>query len=289
MITDAQAYLALIRWDKPMGSYLLLWPTLWALCLAHQGSVPRIYWVVYVVGVFLTRSFGCLINDYLDKDFDIRVSRTQSRPLASGILNDRQVVIFAGLLCLPMVSLLFFLPGMVLVWSIPAMVMILGYPTAKRWCGLPQLCLGLVFAWSIPMAYASAYTWPPSQAWILYGSVVAWVCGYDSLYALQDLADDRRLPIHSAPKTLGAHLIGFVAVCYLVFVVGLTICLWGQINTWVVMGLDIFVGMGLIRQLVLCADLQSSSIESRAKQAFASNHIIGLLVFFVLMMNLISH
>lgn len=200
-------YLRLMRLDKPIGIFLLLWPTLWALWFASRGLPPLKVLMVFVLGTVLMRSAGCAINDYADRDFDPQVARTQARPLASGqIQPDEAVRLFVavGLIAFGLLTSLKNVLAIML--AIPAVILAASYPYMKRWISLPQAVLGLAFSWGIPMAYAAVLhrvDWLPVL--MLVCANLCWVVAYDTYYAMVDRADDLKAGIRSSAILFGRH------------------------------------------------------------------------------------
>lgn len=184
-------YARLIRLDRPVGIWLLLWPTLWSLWLVSGGIPATRLLLIFTAGVVLMRSAGCAINDYADRELDRQVARTRTRPLAQGEIPPREALGVAGLLLAGALGLALMLPALTLALAVPAALLAATYPFAKRWHHLPQLHLGLSFAWAVPMAI-SAHTgdWPEAWGWLTFIATVLWVVAYDTLYAMADRAED---------------------------------------------------------------------------------------------------
>ncbi|HET9122046.1 MAG TPA: 4-hydroxybenzoate octaprenyltransferase [Acidiferrobacteraceae bacterium] len=193
----------LMRLHRPIGSLLLLWPTLWALWIARAGHPSPGLVALFVMGVLVTRSAGCVINDYLDRDLDPHVARTRDRPLASGRIAPREALALALALFLVAVALAAVLNP--LAWLLAAVAVVLGstYPLMKRWVSMPQVYLGLAFGWGIPMAFAAEQGRVPAVAWVLLLANVLWTVAYDTAYAMADRADDVRAGIRSTAILFG--------------------------------------------------------------------------------------
>lgn len=196
-------YLALIRFDRPIGTYLLLWPTLWALWLAADGLPDIKLLVIFILGTFLMRSAGCVINDYADRHIDGHVQRTAGRPLATGALSSKQAIGFFILLCSLAFILVLFTNWLTLLLSVVAVVLASIYPFMKRHTHLPQLILGLAFSMSIPMAFAAQTGELPRQLWLLYIANVLWTLCYDTFYAMVDREDDIKIGVKSTAILFG--------------------------------------------------------------------------------------
>ncbi len=188
--TKAKCYWQLTRMDKPIGSLLLLWPTLWSLILA-AGGIPDTYvLIVFVLGVFLMRSAGCVINDFADRNYDGHVKRTQNRPLPSGKVTPRDAIILFLVLAGFSFALVLTMNTFTIKLSFVGVFLAFIYPFMKRYTHLPQLFLGLAFSWSIPMAWAAQANALPEQAWLLFLINAIWTVAYDTQYAMVDRDDD---------------------------------------------------------------------------------------------------
>lgn len=212
-------YLRLIRFDKPIGTLLLLWPTLWALLIAYHGKPDIVILLVFCLGVFLTRSAGCAINDYADSEFDGLVQRTANRPLVTGKISKKSALLVTALLSLLAFLLAwFFLQKLTLIWSIPALIIFVSYPFFKRFFAIPQLYLGVAFSFGILMAFIEQRSSIPLVAWLLFAANLFWVLAYDTIYALVDLPDDLKIGIRTSAITFGQYVNQIVMFCYLMFV-----------------------------------------------------------------------
>jgi len=199
-------YALLMRLDKRIGIYLLLWPTLWALWLAAGGLPPLDLLAVFVLGTILMRSAGCVINDYADRDFDPHVERTRTRPIAAGRVAPREALVLFVVLCLIALAVAWRLNAQALWLSLPAVALAASYPFAKRFHGLPQAHLGVAFSWGIPMAYAAvrgAVPW--GEAGALMAANLCWVIAYDTWYAMSDREDDLKIGVKSSAILFGRH------------------------------------------------------------------------------------
>ena len=268
-------YALLMRLNRPVGIYLLLWPTLWALWIA-AGGWPRLTTLfVFVLGTVLTRSAGCVINDIADRNIDPHVARTSQRPLATGAVTVAEALILFALLCLAALALLFTLHPVPLNYAVIAVVLMIVYPFSKRFIPFPQVILGAAFAMAIPMAFMVELGKVPNKAWVLYLATVLWAVVYDTQYAMVDREDDRRIGIKSTALWFGdrdRHLIGLFQslVIALLVVVGLKVKLsW----PW-------FAGVGwggglFVYQQWLIRDRQPQACF----RAFLNNAWFGAIVF----------
>lgn len=210
-----RAYLALTRLDRPVGIFLLLWPTWWALWIAGLGQPDMALWIIFTLGVILMRSAGCAINDYADRDFDGHVTRTQNRPLATGIISAREaLLVFVALVAAAFILVLFLNP-LTMALSMVAVLLAATYPFGKRFHHLPQLQLGLAFGWAIPMAFAAQTESVPWIAWLLLAANLAWVLAYDTIYAIADRPDDLQIGVKSSAILFGRHDLLAVGLAYI--------------------------------------------------------------------------
>ena len=210
-------YLKLARLDKPVGILLLLWPTIWALILSSDGQIRFQDLLIFCIGVILTRSAGCVINDIFDHDIDTQVKRTSNRPLAQKELTLKNASIFFLFLSLGALSLLFFLHSYAIqIISVSAFLLVF-YPLSKRFFPIPQLFLGLAFSSSVLVVFAHVQQNLPLESWILFFLNFSWVMAYDTIYAKADFADDINLSIHSSPKLFKKYTNHAIVVFYLAF------------------------------------------------------------------------
>ncbi|MCV2219155.1 4-hydroxybenzoate octaprenyltransferase [Thauera sp. Sel9] len=207
-------YARLMRIDKPIGTLLLLWPTLWALWFAAEGWPPLHILVIFVIGTFLMRSAGCVMNDYADRDFDGHVERTRERPLATGMVSTREALLLAGGLSLLAFLLVLPLNSLVLWLSLPALFLAVSYPFTKRFLAIPQGYLGIAFGFGIPMGFAAILGEVPAIAWVMLLANVFWAIAYDTEYAMVDRPDDLKIGIKSSAITFGRFDVAAVMLCY---------------------------------------------------------------------------
>jgi len=210
-------YLKLARLDKPVGILLLLWPTIWALILSSDGQIRFQDLLIFCIGVILTRSAGCVINDIFDHEIDTRVKRTSNRPLAQNLLTLKNASIFFLFLSLGALSLLFFLHSYAIQIICVSVFLLMFYPLSKRFFPIPQLFLGLAFSSSILVVFAHVQQSLPLECWILFFLNFSWVMAYDTIYAKADFADDIKLSIHSSPKLFKKYTNLAIVVFYLAF------------------------------------------------------------------------
>ncbi|MBU3548343.1 MULTISPECIES: 4-hydroxybenzoate octaprenyltransferase [unclassified Polynucleobacter] len=208
------SYGHLIRLDKPIGTLLLLWPTLWALWLASSGVPDLSILLIFTVGTFLMRSAGCAINDYADRDFDRHVNRTQDRPVTSGKISGKEAIAVAGVLAL--IAFLFIQPLNVFTKQLSVLALLVAflYPFTKRFFAMPQAVLGIAFGFGIPMAYAAILDSIPLEAWFLFIGNIFWAIAYDTAYAMVDRDDDLRLGLRTSAITFGQYDVVAIAISY---------------------------------------------------------------------------
>ena len=205
-------YALLALMHQPIGTLLLLWPTLWALWIAGAGEPDAAIVAVFVAGVFVMRSAGCVINDFADRKVDPHVRRTMNRPIASGKVTPREALGVFAALCLVALGLVLTLNRLAVMYSFAAVALAASYPFMKRWTYLPQVHLGIAFGWGIPMAFAALTDAVPTLAWLLLTGVVAWAIAYDTMYAMVDREDDLRVGVKSSAILFGRADRFFVGV-----------------------------------------------------------------------------
>jgi 4-hydroxybenzoate polyprenyltransferase len=208
------AYAYLIRLDKPIGTLLLLWPTLWALWLACSGFPAWHLLIIFILGTFLMRSAGCAMNDFADRNFDRHVLRTKDRPITSGKISGKEALVVAAILALIAFLLIQPLNTLTKELSVFALVVAIIYPFTKRFFAIPQAVLGIAFGFGIPMAYAAVLDFIPVEAWILFIGNIFWAIAYDTAYAMVDRDDDVRLGLRTSAITFGRFDVGAIAISY---------------------------------------------------------------------------
>lgn len=270
-------YWRLARMDRPIGIYLLLWPTLWALWLAAEGPPPPSVLLVFVLGTVLTRAAGCAVNDYADRGFDGEVARTRQRPLVSGQLAAWQALVFAAVLGVLALALALSLRNLtVLLLALPAAAVATVYPYCKRFLATPQAVLGLAFSFGIPMAYAALreqLPWP--EVGLLMLANMAWVVAYDTWYAMVDRNDDLRIGVHSTAILLGRHdrlVIALLQATALLLLI--------QLGFWRDLGAAYHAGLALAAWLAVWQQWITRSRDRDAcLRAFLNNHYFGAAIF----------
>lgn len=219
MFTRLKHYAMLMRLNKPIGIFLLLWPTLWALWIAAGGMPHPVVLTVFVLGVILMRSAGCVINDYADRDFDPHVQRTELRPIAAGLVSPREALVLFCVLCLIAFGLVLLTNELTVMLSVVGAVLAAIYPFMKRYTYLPQPFLGLAFGWSTIMAFAAQTGEVPQVAWLLLIATVLWATAYDTMYAMVDRADDLQIGVKSTAILFGEFDRAIIAAIQITFYV----------------------------------------------------------------------
>jgi 4-hydroxybenzoate polyprenyltransferase len=275
MLTTVGNYAELMRLHKPIGIFLLLWPTLWALWLASYGRPYEHVFLVFVLGVLLTRSAGCVINDFADRDFDARVQRTKDRPLANKRLEPAEAIIVFVALSLVAIALVMSLSRITQWLALAGAVMIVSYPFFKRFFVLPQAYLGAAFSWSIPMAYAAQTGTVPRLAWLLFIANILWTTAYDTMYAMVDREDDLKIGIKSSAILFGdadCAMVGLMQTMTLfaLLLVGLDM----RLGIWYYLGLS-GAALFAVYQQILISDRE----PQKCLRAFLNNNYFGMSVF----------
>ena len=280
-----QAYYYLCRFDKPIGTELVFWPTMWALWIASKGIPDLKILLVMTLGVIFMRAAGCAINDFADRKVDAHVERTKTRPLATGIIRAREAVfVFLGLV-VASACLLLFLPLETFYWSFGALFLAFIYPFMKRYTHLPQVFLGAAFSWSIPMAYTAVGQTPDLTCWLLYFGNLAWTVAYDTQYAITDREYDLKIGVKSTAILFGRYDIQIIALLQAISL--------GLIGTAFYLE-NILIPFGLIALLVVATDFiyQAFKTKDRNPQicfwAFRHNRWVGMIIFIGIFLEFIS-
>jgi len=268
-------YARLVRLDKPIGTLLLIWPTLWALWVAGEGAPPWPVVVIFVLGTTLMRSAGCAINDYFDRDVDRHVARTRERVLTTGQIRPGEALLVAAALALSAFLLVLWLNALTIGLAFLALLLAVTYPLMKRFFALPQAYLGIAFGFGIPMGFAALQDALPVVAWIMLLANIAWTIAYDTEYAMVDRDDDLRLGLRTSAITFGRWDVSMIAVCYAVSLALLVAC-------GVLLGYGWPYWMGLLAAaLIAVRHLVWIRHRSRAAcfRAFLDNTWFGFAVF----------
>ena len=265
----------LARFDKPIGTFLVLWPAMWALWIASDGLPSALHLFVFVSGAIAMRAAGCVINDIADRNIDGHVERTKARPLAAGELSLKDAIIFFVVLCFSALLLVLCLNTSAIVWSFGALALACIYPFMKRYTFLPQVFLGAAFAWSIPMAFAAVTEEVPALAWIIFTATLLWTVAYDTIYAMMDREDDLKIGVKSTAILFGNADRSIIASLQVLFV--LAMCLLGeQLNLGSFYFLSIVVASVL---LVYQQHLIRLRYKDDCLRAFLNNNWVGFAIF----------
>ncbi len=274
-------YLRLMRFHRPIGIFLLLWPTLWALWIAGRGRPDPEIVTIFVAGVILMRAAGCVINDLADRHFDPHVARTRDRPLASGEVSPKEAILLFGILLAVAFLLVLKLNGLTIALSFPAAFLAASYPFTKRFFPAPQAYLGLAFGWAVPMAFAAQTGSLPAIAWLLLLATLCWAVAYDTIYALIDREDDRRIGIHSTALLFEPYELVAVAGFH-----GAALLLLFLVGRWA--GLDGGFHLGLLVAALLAGYQLRLIRDGRPEsclQAFNNNGWLGGAIFLGLLLD----
>ena len=270
-----------MRFDRPIGILLLLWPTWWALLFAAQGLPTLRNILIFTAGVVVMRAAGCVMNDIADRNFDPHVERTHGRPLASGELTARQAMAVFGVLMLIALALVLLTNRLTLLLAFAGALLATTYPFFKRITHLPQLVLGVAFGWGIPMAFAAESGRVPGLAWALLAVNVVWAVIYDTLYAMVDREDDLAVGIKSTAILFGAHDLNVLKVLMMFMILALLAIGWWQALAW-----PWYLGVTLAGALFVS---QQRMIRNREREAcfraFLGNNWVGLALFLGLAAN----
>ena len=268
-------YLDLIRWSRPAGTYLLLWPTLSALWIAAGGFPGWHLLAVFVLGTFLMRSSGCAVNDVADRNFDKHVKRTAQRPVTSGALTVKEALAVGAVLALLAFALVLTTNLPTILWSFAALAVAIVYPFTKRFLSMPQAVLGVAFSFGIPMAFSAVLGQVPLVAWALLLGNLFWVLAYDTEYAMVDRDDDLKIGIHTSAITLGRWDVAAVMLFYALYLM-----VWAAVGVLLALGWVYFVGLAAAAAMALW---HFRLIKDRQRddcfKAFRLNHWLGLVIW----------
>ena len=268
-------YAYLVRLHKPIGTVLLLWPTLWALWFASQGRPPLLHVIIFSVGTLLMRSAGCAVNDYADREFDRHVKRTEKRPLTSGKISSKETLMVAGILALLSFVLVLPLNRLTIELSFAALFIAILYPFTKRFFSMPQAILGIAFGFGIPMAYAAELNTLPWQAWLMLLGNIFWAIAYDTAYAMVDRDDDIRIGIKTSAITFGKYEVTAIVICYILFLgIMAFLAMLENLNVWFWLGWVV---------AAMCAVYHFTLVRTRDRMkcfaAFNHNNWLGAALF----------
>lgn len=274
-----RAYAQLMRLDKPIGTFLLLWPTLWALFSASHGLPPYTILVIFVLGVIIMRAAGCVINDYADRHIDGNVKRTAQRPLATGRVSPKE----AKLLFIFLITVAFLLVIQLNLYTIWLSVIAVGlatvYPFMKRYTHLPQFVLGMAFGWSIPMAFGAVTEQLPLECWLLFFANLAWTVAYDTQYAMVDRDDDLRIGVKSTAILFAQYDNKIIAL--LQFLSLMLLGIFGKISQF---STAYFIVLACTATLFIYqCKLTKQRERAACFNAFLNNHYVGMGVFLAIL------
>jgi 4-hydroxybenzoate polyprenyltransferase len=277
-------YFYLMRLHKPIGILLLLWPALWALWIAGEGRPDPLVVFVFVAGVVLMRSAGCVINDYADRNFDPHVARTRDRPIATGKVSPREALILFAVLCLLAFGLVLLMNRLTVLLSLAGAFLAVTYPFMKRYTHLPQVYLGAAFGWAVPMAFAAQTGELPREAWLLFVANVLWATVYDTMYGMVDREDDLKIGVKSTAILFGEADRAIIAIIQVLLLVALAMA--GQAAE---LGGYYYFGLLLAASLAV---YQQYLIREREPQAcfkaFLNNNWFGAAVFGGILLHYVS-
>ena len=271
----ARQYWLLARFDRPIGTLILLWPALWALWVASAGKPDITVLIVICLGVVLMRAAGCVINDYADREFDPHVARTQQRPIAAGRVTPKEALIVFVLLCLAAFALVWLLNIYTVLLSFVAAFLAASYPFMKRYTQLPQAYLGIAFGWAVPMAFSAQLNSIPAVAWVMYLAVVLWALVYDTMYAMVDKEDDLKIGIKSTAILFGDYDRTIMAILQMIILMLLMAVGQLQQLSWLYYS-SVLIAAGFFayqQRLIFHRD------KEKCFKAFLNNNWFGLVIF----------
>ena len=268
-------YAQLMRLDKPIGIWLLLWPTLWALWLAGKGHPNATIFIVFMLGVIIMRSAGCVLNDFADRKIDPYVERTRTRPIASGVVAPMAALTLFVALALIAIGLATMLNRQAQILAVIAAILTIVYPFIKRFTSIPQFILGAAFGWTVPMAFAAQTEQTPPLAWLVFGATLIWTIIYDTFYAMTDREEDLKLGVKSTAILFGnADLCIIGGLQILMLVVLVFIGNMAKLSAWYYTSI-VITGILMIYHQWIARDRHSSSCFN----AFLHNQYIGMTMF----------
>lgn len=268
-------YLDLIRWNRPAGWLLLLWPTLSALWIASHGFPGWHLLLVFVLGTILMRSAGCCLNDVADRDFDKHVKRTANRPVTSGNLSSKEALALGAVLALLAFGLVLTTNQATMLLSLAALAVAIIYPYAKRFFSMPQAVLGIAFSFGIPMAFCAAQGAVPALAWVLLFGNLFWVLAYDTEYAMVDRDDDLKIGMKTSAITMGQYDVAIITLCYILY-----LAIWTVAAVLYAYSAIYLVALCVaIVQVVWHIWLIRNRERDACFKAFRMNHWLGFTVF----------
>jgi 4-hydroxybenzoate polyprenyltransferase len=279
LINKTNAYERLMRLDKPIGILLLMWPTLWGLLLAGQGNLNWKVTIIFITGVILMRSAGCVMNDLADQRFDGYVERTKNRPLVAGDVSNKEAIFLSVTLIVAAFMLVLFLNKLTILLSIVALFLAASYPLTKRFLVIPQAYLGIAFGFGIPMAFAAINNHIAPIAWWLLLANLFWAVAYDTEYAMVDRDDDAKIGIQSSALFFGRYDVLAIMCCYLVMLL-----IFVYVGHQLDFGFYYFCSIAITASLILWQYVMiKDRIKTQCFKAFIANNWIGCALFFGLL------
>ncbi|MGB5688961.1 MAG: 4-hydroxybenzoate octaprenyltransferase [Woeseiaceae bacterium] len=268
-------YGKLMRVDKPIGFWLLLWPTLWALWLAGEGAPDQGLFVIFVIGVFIMRSAGCVLNDFVDRKIDPYIERTRTRPLATGAVAPLEALTLFVALGLIAIGLASMLNPQAQLLAVVGAALTIAYPFIKRYVSIPQFVLGAAFGWAAPMAFAAQTGGTPELAWLVFGTAAIWAVIYDTFYAMVDREDDLKIGVKSTAILFGEVDLFVIAGLQLLMLLALALIGYrAELGFWYYFSVLIAATM-MAWHLWLARDRQPAGCF----EAFLKNHQVGMVIF----------
>jgi 4-hydroxybenzoate polyprenyltransferase len=279
-----RAFLELMRFNKPVGTLLLLWPTLWALWIAADGFPSIAVLIIFVLGVIVMRAAGCVINDYADRKVDGGVTRTRNRPLVDGRIDPQEALILFGGLCFSAFFLVLMTNRLTIALSFGGVAIATIYPFVKRYSHLPQVVLGAAWAWSIPMAYAAQTGTLVKEIWVLYFAVVLWTVAFDTFYAMVDRKDDVKVGIKSTAILFGDLDLFWIGVLQALTLLGLVVT-----GDAFKLGMIYFSGVLAVGLLFIYQQIIARHRQPEACfKAFRNNQWVGVVLFIAIVVDRFS-